>query len=72
MLQTQPLYPIRLYRHALSGHSHRIELFLSLLNLPFEQVDVDLAVEQVGDGGPGSQRTAGNVGDEVDTDQDRA
>ena len=43
MLQTQPLYPIRLYRHALSGHSHRIELFLSLLNLPFEQVDVDLA-----------------------------
>lgn len=43
MLQTHPLYPIRLYRHALSGHSHRIELFLSLLNLPFEQVDVDLA-----------------------------
>ncbi len=43
MLQTQPLYPIRLYRHALSGHSHRIELFLSLLNRPFEQVDVDLA-----------------------------
>ncbi len=43
MLQTQPLYPIRLYRHALSGHCHRIELFLSLLSLPFEQVDVDLA-----------------------------
>lgn len=43
MLQTQPLYPIRFYRYALSGHSHRIELFLSLLNLPFEQVDVDLA-----------------------------
>ena len=23
---------IKLYRHALSGHSHRAELFLSLLN----------------------------------------
>ncbi len=43
MLQTQPLQPIRLYRHALSGHSHRIELFLSLLGLPFERVDIDLA-----------------------------
>jgi glutathione S-transferase len=43
MLQTQPLHPIRLYRHALSGHSHRAELFLSLLGLPFERVDVDLA-----------------------------
>ncbi|ATB32257.1 glutathione S-transferase family protein [Melittangium boletus] len=39
---TQPLRPIRLYRHALSGHSHRVELFLSLLKLPFELVDVDL------------------------------
>ncbi|WP_218081788.1 glutathione S-transferase family protein [Anthocerotibacter panamensis] len=35
--------PIRLYRHPLSGHSHRVELFLSLLNLPFEKLDVDLA-----------------------------
>lgn len=43
MLQTQPLRPIRLYRHSLSGHSHRAELFLSLLNLPFERIDVDLA-----------------------------
>ncbi|WP_438024130.1 glutathione S-transferase family protein [Sorangium sp. So ce233] len=34
--------PIRLYRHPLSGHSHRVELFLSLLRLPFERVDVDL------------------------------
>lgn len=33
----------RLYRHALSGHSHRAELFLSLLGLPFERVDVDMA-----------------------------
>ncbi|WNG38673.1 glutathione S-transferase [Archangium violaceum] len=40
---TPSLRPIRLYRHALSGHSHRVELFLSLLKLPVELVDVDLA-----------------------------
>ncbi len=43
MLQTQASRPIRLYRHALSGHSHRAELFLSLLGLPFERIDIDLA-----------------------------
>lgn len=43
MSQLQPQQPIQLYRHALSGHSHRVELFLSLLGLPFEQIDVDLA-----------------------------
>jgi glutathione S-transferase len=37
---TSPARPIRLYRHALSGHSHRVELFLSLLRLPFELVDL--------------------------------
>ncbi|MGF1529564.1 MAG: glutathione S-transferase family protein [Candidatus Competibacterales bacterium] len=31
-----------LHRHALSGHSHRVELFLALLGLPCELVDVDL------------------------------
>ncbi|WP_437956175.1 glutathione S-transferase [Sorangium sp. So ce119] len=39
---TTPASPIRLYRHPLSGHSHRVELFLSLLRLPFELIDVDL------------------------------
>lgn len=34
---------IKLYRHALSGHSHRVELFLSLLELDYSLVDVDLA-----------------------------
>lgn len=34
---------IRLHRHALSGHCHRVEVFLSILGLPFERVDVDLA-----------------------------
>lgn len=43
MLQTHPQQPIRLYRHSLSGHCHRVELFLSLLGLPSEQIDVDLA-----------------------------
>lgn len=38
-----PAQPIRFYRFALSGHSHRVELFLSLLGLPVEAVDVDLA-----------------------------
>lgn len=35
--------PIRLYRYALSGHAHRVQLMLSLLGLPVEIVDVDLA-----------------------------
>lgn len=39
----QPAQPIKLYRYPLSGHSHRVELFLSLLDLPTELIDVDLA-----------------------------
>ena len=39
---TSPAQPIRLYRHPLSGHAHRVELFLSLLRLPYELVEVDL------------------------------
>ena len=34
---------IRLYRHPLSGHSHRAQLLLSLLGVSAELVDVDLA-----------------------------
>ncbi|RRV10428.1 glutathione S-transferase [Pseudomonas sp. v388] len=34
---------IKLYRHPLSGHSHRVELMLSLLALPTELILVDLA-----------------------------
>ena len=40
---TTTAHPIRLHRFALSGHAHRAELFLSLLGLPFERIDVDLA-----------------------------
>ncbi len=34
---------ITLYRHALSGHSHRVETFLSMLGLKADVIDVDLA-----------------------------
>ncbi|MDX5445906.1 MAG: glutathione S-transferase [Zoogloeaceae bacterium] len=34
---------LTLHGFALSGHSHRVELFLSLLGLPYECIDVDLA-----------------------------
>jgi len=38
-----PLHAIRVHSHPLSGHVHRVELFLSLLGVPFERVNVDLA-----------------------------
>lgn len=41
-LKSPPVQPIKLYRALISGHAHRVELFLSLLGLPFELVDVDL------------------------------
>lgn len=34
---------MKLHYHPLSGHSHRARLFLSLLDLPFELVEVDLS-----------------------------
>lgn len=37
-----PSEPLRLYRHPVSGHCHRAELYLSLLGLPHELVHVDL------------------------------
>ena len=33
---------IRLYRHPISGHCHRVELLLSLLGLSYESIEVDL------------------------------
>lgn len=38
-----PAQPIKFYRFALSGHSHKAELFLSLLGLPVDPIDMDLA-----------------------------
>jgi glutathione S-transferase len=37
-----PQDPIRVYSHPLSGHSHRVRLMLTLLDLPFEVVSVDV------------------------------
>jgi glutathione S-transferase len=34
---------MKLYSHPLSGHAHRVRLFLNLLDQPYELVDVDLA-----------------------------
>jgi glutathione S-transferase len=38
----KPVRPIRLYRTPKSGHAHRVQLFLSLLALPCELIDVDM------------------------------
>jgi glutathione S-transferase len=40
---TMPHRPIRLHRHSLSGHSHRVQLFASLAGIAHELVEVDLA-----------------------------
>lgn len=37
-----PSQPIKLYRMAVSGHCHRVELMLSLLGLPHEMAEVNL------------------------------
>lgn len=42
MPNTLPARPIVLHRFELSGHCHRVEMFLRLLNLPFVTQDVDL------------------------------
>ena len=34
---------IKLYRHPLSGHSHRVELILSILGIDADIIDIDLA-----------------------------
>lgn len=41
---------LKLYRHPLSGNSHRVQLFLNLLGVPHELVEVDLMA--------GEQKTA--------------
>lgn len=35
--------PVKLYRNPISGHCHRVELMLSLLDIPYETVDLDMA-----------------------------
>ncbi len=38
----RPAQPIKLYGFALSGHVHRVRLFLAMLGLPFENIELDL------------------------------
>ena len=42
MTTPRPAAPIKVYSSTVSGHSHRVRLFLSLLGLPFETIEVDL------------------------------
>ncbi|AXL49317.1 glutathione S-transferase [Paraburkholderia caffeinilytica] len=42
MSAAKPAQPIRLYTTLLSGHGHRVKLFLSLLDLPFEVVELNM------------------------------
>ncbi|MCL2656435.1 MAG: glutathione S-transferase [Betaproteobacteria bacterium] len=42
MNTSHPAQPIRVYGASLSGHSHRVRLFLSLLGLPFEAIEIDV------------------------------
>lgn len=35
--------PVKLYRNPKSGHCHRVELMLALLEVPYETVDLDMA-----------------------------
>jgi glutathione S-transferase len=39
---SHPAQPIRFFSFPLSGHAHRVKLLLSMLRLPFEEIDVDL------------------------------
>jgi glutathione S-transferase len=45
-LPARPAAPIRLHGHPLSGHVHRVRLFLTLLDLPFEEATVDFATRE--------------------------
>ncbi|MBI5719953.1 MAG: glutathione S-transferase [Burkholderiales bacterium] len=40
---SRPIRPIRLYGNPISGHVHRVRLFLTLLDLPFEEIEIDFA-----------------------------
>ena len=42
MASSKPALPLKLYRAELSGHCHRVHLFLGLLGLHYILIDVDL------------------------------
>ncbi len=43
---TLPAQAIKLYGAAISGHCHRVALFLTMLGLPFELVGIDLVAKE--------------------------
>ena len=43
---TQPASPIKFYTFPVSGNTHRVELLLRALDLPFERIDIDLRGKQ--------------------------
>lgn len=43
LVKPRPSKPILFYTNAISGHSHRVELFLSVLGLEFDKLNVDLS-----------------------------
>ena len=43
---TQPASPIKFYTFPVSGNTHRVELLLRALGLPFERIDIDLRGKQ--------------------------
>ncbi|MGF6965208.1 glutathione S-transferase [Paraburkholderia sp. WC7.3g] len=44
----RPAQPIKLYTTPLSGHGHRVKLFLTLLDLPFEVIELNLKAGENG------------------------
>ncbi|MFM0080460.1 glutathione S-transferase [Paraburkholderia sediminicola] len=42
MSAAKPAQPIRLHTTLLSGHGHRVKLFLTLLDLPFEVIELNM------------------------------
>ncbi|KQX22487.1 glutathione S-transferase family protein [Variovorax sp. Root434] len=42
MTAARPAQPIKLYGSAISGHVHRVRLFLAMLGLPFENIEIDM------------------------------
>ena len=42
MTAVRPAQPIKLYGSPISGHVHRVRLFLTMLGLPFESIELDM------------------------------
>lgn len=45
-MASRPAQPIKFYTYSVSGHAHRVELALSMLDLPFERIEVDFRARE--------------------------